>query len=309
MALDREAFFRNWIDTLFLKASWVDSVKQLTGITAVSQVWGERPEWYLWIAGAVGPFNLVLHHTSERVSGRGTLQQGVFAVKCYPYRDTALFSSFTETERVLIQSDRFDHTNTPCFEARAEIPEALFSVGTLTITANSEGSLTVLTFETLDALRVFQGFDQMREVPAGGLSPHLLRNVPGWEIGYPLFDRISALQAFSARCPPRYFRMTRAPGFEHSVTVNGKTEVRSSQTSLLISASLLFSTELDAANRPPPAWFPEIEPGEEILIEKNFSIGPESLEGCQDAGVNPLWWRLATAEFQCCLSSTCGCSH
>jgi hypothetical protein len=309
MALDRKAFFRNWIDTLFLKASWADPVKQLTGITAVSQVWGERPEWYLWIAGAAGPYNLVLHHASEIVSDRGILQQGLFAVKCYPYRDTAYFPSFAELEQQLIRSDRFDHTNTPCFEARAEIPEALFSIGTLTVTANSEGSLTVLTFETLDAFRVFQGFDQIREVPAGGLSPHLLRNVPGLEIGYPLFDRISALHSFSGRCPPRYFRKTRAPGFEHSVTADGRIEVRPSQNSLLISASLLFSSELDQANWPPPAWLRKIEPGEEILVEKKFSIESQSLEEYQNFGVNPLWWRLATAEFQCCLASTCGCSH
>lgn len=309
MALDKDAFFRNWIDTLFLKASWVDSVKQLTGITAVSQVWGERPEWYLWIAGAVGPYNLVLHHTSELVSGRETFQQGFFTVKCYPYRDTALFSSFTETERELIQSDRFDHTNTPCFEARAEIPEAFFSIGTLTITATLEGSLAVLTFETLDALRVFQGFDPILEEPADGLPPHLLRNVPGWEIGYPLFDRIGSLYAFSARCPPRYYRMTRTSGFEHSVTASGQIEVRPSQTSLLISASLLFSAEPDSANRPPSARLPDLELGEEILIEKEFSIKSESLEECQNTGVNPLWWRLATAEFRCCLASACGCSH
>lgn len=309
MARDRDAFFRNWIDTLFLKASWVDSVKQLTGITAVSQVWGERPEWYLWIEGAVGPYNLVLHHTSEIVSGRGTLQQGVFAVKCYPYRDTALFSSFTETERELIQGDRFDHTNTPCFEARAEIPLALFSIGTLTITATLEGSLAVLTFETLDALRVFQGFDKDPEVPADGLPPHLLRNVPGWEIGYPLFDRISSLYAFSARCCPRYYRMTRAPGFEHSATAGRQIEVRPSQTSLLISASVLFSAEPDPANGTSSAWLPEIEPGEEILMEQLFSTGSKSPEECQRFGVNPLWWRLATAEFECCLASTCGCSH
>jgi hypothetical protein len=309
MALDREAFFRNWIDTLFLKASWVDSVKQLTGITAVSQVWGERPEWYLWIAGAVGPYNIVLHHTSELVSGRETFQQGFFAVKCYPYRDTALFSSFAETERELIQSDRFDHTNTPCFEARAEIPEAFFSIGSLMLTTNLEDSIAVLTFESLDALRVSQGFDQICEVPADGPPPRLLRNVPGWGIGYPLFDRLGTLYAFSARCSPRYYRMTRASGFEHSVTAGGQIEVRPSQTSQLISASLLFSSELDSLNRPPSAGLPDLEPGEEILMEKKFSFGSESLEGCQIVGVNPLWWRLATAEFKCCLASICGCSH
>jgi hypothetical protein len=309
MALDRDAFFRNWVDTLFLKASWVDSVKQLTGITAVSQVWGERPEWYLWIEGAVGPYNLALHHTSELLSDGETLQQGFFAVKCYPYRDTALFSSFTETERELIRSDRFDHTNTPCFEARAEIPAALFSIGTLTITANSENSLAVLTFETLDALRVVQGSDKIHEAPADGPPPQVVRNVPGWEIGYPLFDRISALHAFSARCCPRHYRMTRAPGFEHSVTAGRQIEVRPSQNSFLISASLLFSADPDWVNRPASGWLPEIEPGEETLMEKIFSAGSKSPEECRDAGVNPLWWRLATAEFQCCLASTCGCSH
>jgi hypothetical protein len=103
--------------------------------------------------------------------------------------------------------------------------------------------------------------------------------------------------------------MTRAPGFEHSVTAGRPIEVRPSQTSFLISASVLFSAEPDSADRPLSAWLPDLEPGEEILIEKKFSTGSESPEECQDVGVNPLWWRLAIAEFQCCLTSTCGCSH
>lgn len=309
MALDRDAFFRSWIDTLFLKASWVDSVKQLTGITAVSQVWGERPEWYLWIAGSTGPFSLALHHTSVRVSDRGKLQEGLFAVKCYPYRQTGAFSSFSEKEQHLIQSDRFDDTNTPSFETRAEIPEALFSVGTLTISANLENSLSILTFETQDYLQVFQNPDKCHDVSNDGCRHHILRNLPGWEIGYPLFDRIGALQAFCARRPPSYYRITRAPGFENFITAGQKADIRPSQTSQLISASLLFSTEVDSANQPSPTWLPQLEPGEEILFEKEFSAGPTSPMESNHASVNPLWWSLATTEFACGCISTCGCFH
>lgn len=309
MGFDPEAFFRNWIDTLFLKASWMDSVKQLTGIAAVSQVWGERPEWYLWIAGAAGPYNLSLHHTSAIVSDGGILQQGLFAVKCYPYRDTALFSSFSDAERQLIQSDRFDHTNTPCFEARAEIPETFFSIGTLTITANLEGSFAALTFEALDASRLFQGFHGTHERPADDLSTQLLRNVAGWQIGYPLLDRITALHAFSARCAPSYYRLTRTPGFEHSITVDHRIEIRPSATSWLISASVLFSAEIDSAKRFSAAWLTDLEPGEEILLEKEFSAGPTSPMESNHASANPLWWSLATTEFACGCISTCGCSH
>jgi hypothetical protein len=309
MGFDPGAFFRNWIDTLFLKASWMDSVKQLTGIAAVSQVWGERPEWYLWIAGAAGPYNLSLHHTSAIVSDGGILQQGLFAVKCYPYRDTELFSSFSDAERQLIQSDRFDHTNTPCYEARAEIPETFFSIGTLTITANLEGSLAALTFEALDASRLFQGFHGTHERPPDDLSTQLLRNVAGWQIGYPLFDRITALHAFSARCAPSFYRLTRTPGFEHSITVDHRIEIRPSATSWLISASVLFSAEIDSAKRLSAAWLTDLESGEEVIFEKEFAIGSESPEENQDVGVNMLWWRLANAEFKCCLASTCSCSH
>jgi hypothetical protein len=309
MGFDREAFFRSWIDTLFLKASWIDSVKQLTGINAVSQVWGERPEWYLWIAGAAGPYNLSLHHTSAIVSDGGILQQGLFAIKCYPYRDTPLFSSFSEAERQLIQSGRFDHTNTPCFEAQTQIPETFFSIGTLTITANVEGSFAALTFEAMDAFRLFQGCDSTHERPADGLTPKMLRNVPGWEIGYPLFDRINALHAFSARCAPCYYRLTRTRGFEHLVSPEQKIEVRPSPTCRLISASVLFSAETDSDKRLIAEWITDLEAGDEILVEKKFQIGSESSGECQDIGVNMLWWRLANAEFKCCLNSTCGCSH
>jgi hypothetical protein len=309
MALDKEAFFRNWIDTLFLKTSWVDAVKQLTGITAVSQVWGERPEWYLWITGAAGPFNLALHHTFELASGRRALRQGLFAVKCYPYRESAFFPSFMEAERQLIESDRFDHTNTPRFEAQSEIPDTLFSVGALTITADAEGSFAVLTFETFDALCVVEGSSRVGQMAAGGSPPRRLRNVPGWDIGYLLFDRIIALYAFSGRRSPCYYRLTRAPGFEHSLTEGGQIIIRPAPSIRLFSASIVFSVDADVSL--PSSFFglPELETEEELLVEKRFPIGCGSSEELETPGVNPLWWQLATAEFACELTSTCGCSH
>jgi hypothetical protein len=287
----------------------VDAVKQLTGITAVSQVWGDRPEWYLWIADAAGPFDLVLHHTTEFVSGNLTLVQGLFAVKCYPYPERSIFASFSEIEQHLIQCDRFDHTNTPRFEARSEIPDTLFSIGTLTITADAELSFAVLTFETLDYLRVVEGAGKVGPVAGDGSPAHPLRNVPGWEIGYPLFDRIIALYAFSCRRPPCYHRLARAPGFEHSLTEGRQIEIRPSPTIRLFSATTVFSDEMDT---PLPArlfGLPELETEEELIVEKRFPIGCGSLEGFETPGVNPLWWRLATDEFACELTSTCGCSH
>ena len=58
--IDYEEFFRNKIDTLLVKASWVDAVKSVTGLKAVSQIWGEKPAWYFWISNTPGVYALQL---------------------------------------------------------------------------------------------------------------------------------------------------------------------------------------------------------------------------------------------------------
>ena len=78
MALDREHFFRTLMDNMMVRASWAETVKGLSGVTGVSQVWGNQPEWYIWISGQPGPYGLVLEQTTEQIQGARPVHQGLF---------------------------------------------------------------------------------------------------------------------------------------------------------------------------------------------------------------------------------------
>ena len=79
--IDLELFFRTKVENMLVTASWVEAVRQTLGLTAVSQVWSERPSWYFWISGAAGVYHLQM----EGASGEGDLVIGSFSVKCYPF--------------------------------------------------------------------------------------------------------------------------------------------------------------------------------------------------------------------------------
>jgi hypothetical protein len=103
---------------MLLRASWVTDVMQLIGITGISQVWDDRPEWYLILSDRPGPYSLSLERTIDlKVSGK-TWIGGYFSVKCFPNKDSSVFSGFSKDEQRMLYSDLFDHTRTPIFETK-----------------------------------------------------------------------------------------------------------------------------------------------------------------------------------------------
>ena len=57
--MDFDSFFRNKVESMLITASWVGQVQKMLGLAGVNQVWGDRPEWYIWIDGAAGVYALV----------------------------------------------------------------------------------------------------------------------------------------------------------------------------------------------------------------------------------------------------------
>ena len=55
-----ESFFQNKIDSMLVTTSWVDNLKDLLGVEAVSQIWGNVPAWYVWLSDAQGVYQLQL---------------------------------------------------------------------------------------------------------------------------------------------------------------------------------------------------------------------------------------------------------
>ena len=85
-----ESFFQNKINGMLVTTSWVDSLKNLLGMEAVSPIWGEVPAWYMWLSNAQGVYHLQLLDAlfDENTPAN---KQGLFSIKCYPFHDASVF--------------------------------------------------------------------------------------------------------------------------------------------------------------------------------------------------------------------------
>jgi hypothetical protein len=308
--IDKESFFRTKIDNMLVKASWVDALKAMTGLDGVSQVWSHKPEWYIWIQGAPGVYGLSLEETDTiRASGK-SFHAGRFAMKCYPYRHHPCFMTFSPEERRALSGDLFDPTHTPRLEDRDRIPSALFTVGSLTLLMDADETGALFTFDILDALRISQTHHGEVNKTGDGRDAsdgRVVRNVPGFRIGYPLFDRLVSLYAFYGRRRPQFIGVTRSPGFEHRMDAAGNTICRQSADTRHWAVSLLISSLDPLVDT---LWRDRLEGEEEVVF---FRRRPRSTDpGLKadigiDIAFNPLWWELAETDLKSELGSTCGC--
>ena len=44
-AAECESFFQDKVNSMLVTTSWVDDLKDLLGMEAVSQIWGDAPPW------------------------------------------------------------------------------------------------------------------------------------------------------------------------------------------------------------------------------------------------------------------------
>jgi hypothetical protein len=301
-----------------LTTSWVEKVKDLLGIKAASQVWGDQPAWYLWLSEAVGTYQLLL---ADPVSDddEGEIARGIFSVKCYPYTNQEVFQTFSKAERRVLNSRLVDETHTPRFEDRAKIPDDLFNVAVIDYAVNREDSMACLTLESLSTWRVVNDQPKADEGHCHPDDSHrdLDRHVPGWQLALPLFDRLLSMVAFYSKKSPSRIRVTRTSGFEFTRTGSTPMVVNEAADINCYTASVLFGTAgkanqaggptesslMDEAARPEQS---------EVLCDQSFSENR-----CRSHGIwtgisdvfpiNRLWWSLASADYRSELGSTCGC--
>jgi hypothetical protein len=314
MHIDFDSFFRNRIEGLLIRASWLGALRSLLGLDSVSQVWGGNAAWYLWIQGAPGPYHLAFSEGDVVEANGHRLFEGRFAVKCYPYPDHPNFNGFSSEERQLIRSDLFDATHTPRFEAIAKIPGSLFTVGSICLLCDEEASFVLLTYQSLDALRISQSdtLSGFSKTDSGTGAARLVRNVAGWEIGYPLFDCLVGLYAHSTGYPPAFIGATSCQGFEHTVFADGRAVCRTSRKSTQTTLTIAFHPSNDNNGRIKNLWKEGLEPGEKIQIAQRLPDTIDSTLGTNlpnNIALNPLWWTIADLEFKSELTSTCGCGQ
>ncbi|MBW2433817.1 MAG: hypothetical protein JRF36_09445 [Deltaproteobacteria bacterium] len=307
--MDLDSVFRNKVESLLVTASWVEQVQQMLDLKGVSQVWGDRPEWYVWIDDTPGVYALVFEGGEAIQAADQTLYAGRFAAKCYPYVSAGVFEAFSPREREVIKSDLFDHTHTPCLETQQEVPEAFFTIGSISLVADAAETVALFTFDSLDFLRWSTLSAET------GSENHLhekncIRDIPGWQVGYPLFDRLVSLYAFYVKKPPAFIAATRSPGFETIIDAHQSPVSRVCADIQQLSTSVLFANPADTDAWAGTLWRSQLEPEEQIVFEHactHSACSNSADNGLPPVGINTLWWDLAHANLKSELASTCGC--
>jgi hypothetical protein len=306
MHIDFDSFFRNRVESMMISASWVADVQSILGLKGASQVWNGRAEWDFWLHDAPGVYALAFSE-GDPVQWMGKrLYEGRFVLKCYPYSDHPSFAGFSREERLLVKSDCFDPTNTPRFEAAAEIPDSLFTVGFISLLFDPEDCLALFAFESMDALKT-----TACETPSAGEEREdVIRNVAGWRIGYPLFDLMVGLSSYHRREAPVFLGATSSRGFELTLSPDGSLGCRIDQGIFRRSLTLGFHRDRRNAHWIEAFWRGRLEEGEEALDALNL---PHSIEDVRSSpfsetpAPNPKWWKMAYSDFRSGLTSTCGC--
>ncbi|MEE4263599.1 MAG: hypothetical protein V2I56_12985 [Desulfobacteraceae bacterium] len=300
---------------MLVTTSWVDDVKSATGLQAVSQVWAEKPAWYFWISDTPGVHALQLEGITAPESDRPDWVSGLFAVKCYPFPRETVFQSFSFQERSLIQSDWFDHTHTPRFSHREQIPDTLFNVAAVELNVDRDDSLALFTLEGLDLMQISYDNDGIQSYPVLQKEKRFKRgeadrNVPGWDLGYPLFDRLLCLYSFYSKKTPRRLWLTRSPGFSYVFDNDQAVRVQTPEINLFSLSVLFGDKETGDRKEANLIYHQGIENDQEVVYDRSFHYDHFHREPDQPPHlphINEQWWSLAHSDYKSTLSSTCGC--
>jgi len=232
-------FFRTRVGAMISHGFAVDTVRTNLDLKGASEVWGgpdmdDCAAWYFWLATAPGAYRLRLALAAADDDSQGNALRGIFSVSYYPYRYEPVYRHFSRRERELIESGAFDETNTPRADALGEISDDLFGVGSIEFTHDPGCGQTFLIYSGLDRMRI-QG------------TASVFRDVPAWDVGYPLFDAIAGLEAFLGRLRPKRVVLSRQPGFEFVETADGRLEDRDSSDAEFKSLLVAFHPERPGA--------------------------------------------------------------
>jgi hypothetical protein len=300
---------------MLIISSWSEQFRSDIGFNGVSQIWDDRLSWYFWLTDAPGVYQLEMMNTEEDSGIHTAPYNATFRIKCYPYPQRPEFQSFSFFEKELIQSHLFDETNTPAFEHQSHIPEDLFVVATVDMTMDPEGPAATFSFESMASLRTRYAGGSRQAFPLLELEyafddQEVDRDVPGFSIGYRLFDCLLCLYANTHKQTPFAIRCWKTPGYEVSIK-NGCVDARITSE---ISGFKLWARYLGQGFDHFPEGVSEktgsSEESESILYDRHFSCGhfhENENEKILPMKLNPMWWSLAHRHYESELSSTCGC--
>ena len=260
--------FRLRFQSLVARGLASSGVAARIGLAAASEVWGggeprERPAWYLWLRDAPGAWQLELASAEALGAPEGSAVVGRFTVRHYPSSSASAFASFSAEERRMAL-EVLDATGTPRIELASEIPDALFTVGSVEWAVDHESDDTAFALASLDRLRT--------RTEQGDI----VRDVPGWRLGFPVFSMLAGLHAQVERRAASRLVVSRQPGFE-AVVSEGAAGHRDAPDLVQGEALLLFSRAGALAGGASRLLDALGDPAAETVAEASFVTGEHPL--------------------------------
>lgn len=291
------------MDGILIVASWVEQLTKELGLTNVSQIWSDRPGWYLWFKEAPGVYALELAEVERLDPDDPEAMRGRFVLKLYPDPGDPHFGCFSALERELVLGPWFDHLHTPAIEAQHRIAPHLFQIGLLEVTTTEDKDWCLISLAALDRRSVRQADND-----------DCLCSVPAWSLAFGLLRPLLGLYAFSSKQRPARIALNREPGFMGMHHADGSVTTEPDPASRLNSLSLLFCPN---PARIPPAASQRMahalaEDPLGMAFDLAFDCGHlhrDHLDEEQIAFLDEAWWKYAGVDYKSHLSSSCGCEH
>jgi len=300
---------------MLIVSSWSDQFRADIGFKGVSQLWNTTPAWYFWLTDSAGVYKLELTEADKTSNGPKGGYTAFFTLKCYPFIERPEFASFSFVERNLVKSHLFDDTNTPLFEHHDDIPSDLFAVATIEMSMDSDGNTCNFSYESMDYLRSRYACQNNQVVPLLSLErifekQEVDRNVPGFSIGYRLFDCLLCLYAHAHKHPPQSVSCAETPGYE--VILDGdniEAQLNDEIKGLKVCTHYSTKDAIPLANNIGDEM-PDLGYDQKIIYHREYPCGhfhASNEEETLPIRLNKRWWSLAHRHYDCTLASTCGC--
>lgn len=178
------------------------NARRAIGFHQISRIPDDTLAWYLWTDDRPGAYQVELAE-SALADPAPAATRADLVVRYFPALDEPAYATLSPTERRLRRSDVFDGTGTPRERHRAELDPGLFVCGVLRLAADDRFHLL--------ALQVMAQTEWREHVqrPDGA---HLVRHLAGWDLTFPLFDKLVLAEAYVHRAVPVLARAGRMPG-------------------------------------------------------------------------------------------------
>lgn len=306
---------RRILEDMFVLLFFDEKACDRIGFTKIRSVIGKMPGWYLWTKDRMGAYYLQLIGTEPvgaksdgmRLSRNKKLVWVIsdLILRYYPSPKEPIFEEYAFIERQVRISPCFDHVGTPFSDKQDSIHKSLFIVGTLHLVFDRGLNFARLGISSQDRwVEILKGGPVVRTdhrrtievLPEGSV----MRNVPGWELGWCFFDKLLLSFCYVHKCCPVALRLSRSPGAIYHIDTDGvATEVQDDTihewilgTGISLQSGQELENSMTSLRKLVMAFLQYSPEDDEFLVD--YLEGPPESE---HPWINPAWWSASSWSF------------